>query len=243
MQYLNVIIYSLIAGIATLLGTAMLFYRESWARKNSLYLVSFAAGVMLATAFLDLLPEAVELFNGAFWAVLIGILIFYLLQHLINLHHCHDEECHLHNLGVLSLSGLTFHSLLDGMAIALSFGIDPRIGIITTLAVILHELPEGITTTSILMYAKMTRKKVIWYSVLVAMATPAGAILFYPFIKNIPPQVLGALLAVTAGSFIYIASSDLIPQTHAVKNRLSASLLILGVIFLAFLNSLLPQII
>ncbi|MEK6715465.1 MAG: ZIP family metal transporter [Candidatus Omnitrophota bacterium] len=241
MQYLNVIIYSLIAGIATLLGTAMLFYKEAWARKNSLYLVSFAAGVMLATAFLDLLPEAIELFHGAFWSVLFGILLFYVLQQSINVHPCHDEECRLHNLGILSLAGLTFHSLIDGIAIALGFGISTALGMVTTLAVILHEVPEGITTTSILMYAKMPRKKVIWYSILVAMSTPIGAILFYPFVKGIPEKILGLLLGLAAGSFIYVASSDLIPQTHTRRSRLNAIILLFGVIFLAVINKLIEH--
>lgn len=241
MQYLNVIIYSLIAGIATMLGTAMLFYKEVWARKNSLYLVSFAAGVMLATAFLDLMPEAISLTKGALWAVLLGILIFYVLQQSINIHPCHDEECHLHNLGILSLAGLTFHSLIDGIAIAVGFGVSASIGMVTTLAVILHEVPEGITATSILMYAKMPRAKVIWYSALVAASTPLGAVLFYPFVKGIPEKMLGLLLAFAAGSFIYVAASDLIPQTHKAKNKLNAAILLLGVVFLAVINKLIEH--
>ncbi|MDP1852875.1 MAG: ZIP family metal transporter [Candidatus Omnitrophota bacterium] len=241
MQYLNVIIYSLIAGIATMLGTAMLFYKEAWARKNSLYLVSFAAGVMLATAFLDLLPEAVSLTNEAMWAALSGILLFYVLQQSINLHPCHDEECQLHNLGILSLAGLTFHSLIDGIAIALGFGISVSLGTVTTLAVILHEVPEGITTTSILMYAKMPRKKVIWYSALVALSTPLAAILFYPFVKGIPEKILGLLLGLAAGSFIYVAASDLIPQTHKIRSKLNAIILLSGVIFLAVITKLIEH--
>lgn len=241
MQNINVIIYSLIAGIATMIGTALLFYKEAWARKNSLYLVSFAAGVMLATAFLDLMPEAISLTGGALWAVLLGILLFYVLQQSINIHPCHDEECQLHTLGILSLTGLTFHSLIDGIVIALGFGISVSLGAVTTLAVILHEVPEGITTTSILMYAKMPRRKVIWYSLLVAMSTPFGAIFFYPFIKGIPERILGLFLGFAAGSFIYVASSDLIPQTHKERNKLTAIILLLGVIFLALINKLIQH--
>lgn len=224
-----------------MLGTAMLFCKEAWARKNSLYLVSFAAGVMLATAFLDLLPEAIELSSGAFWTALLGILLFYVLQQSINLHPCHDEECHLHNLGILSLAGLTFHSLIDGIAIALGFGISNALGMVTTLAVILHEVPEGITTTSILMYAKMPRKKVIWYSVLVAMSTPFAAIVFSPFVKGMPEKILGFLLGLAAGSFIYVASSDLIPQTHKKRSKINAIILLLGVAFLALINKLIEH--
>jgi len=219
-----------------MLGTVLLIYRESWARKNSLYLVSFAAGVMLATSFLNLIPEALSLSKAVPWAALAGILVFYFFQQVINLHPCHDEDCRLHNMGMLSFAGLAFHSLLDGIAIALGFEIGVGIGIMTTLAVLLHEFPEGITITSILMYTKMKKKKIILYSFLVASATPVGAILFYPFLERLSEGILGLALAFAAGSFIYIAASDLIPQTHKAQNRLNGIILFLGVIFVALMN-------
>lgn len=236
MQNISVVVYSLIAGVATLLGSGLLLYKEAWARKKSIYLVSFAAGVMLATAFLHLIPESLSLSKHGLLAVLFGVLTFYLLQQLVNFHPCYDEECRLHNLGILSITGLTFHSLLDGITIALGFGIDVSLGMMMTLAVVLHEFPEGITTTSILMYAKMPRNKIVLYSLIVAAATPVGAILFYPFLQDMPAGILGLLLAVAAGSFIYIALADLIPQTHKTQNRLNAIILLLGVLFLALIS-------
>lgn len=238
MQNINVIVYSLIAGASTMLGTCLLFYKETWSRRNSIYLVSFAAGVMLATAFLYLIPEAISLSNNALVAVLFGVLAFYVLQQLIDLHPCHDEQCRLHNMGILSLIGLTFHSLLDGIVIALGFGINVSLGIMTTLAVVSHEFPEGITATSILMYAKMPRIKIILYSAIVALATPLGAIFFYPYLKGMSNEILGLLLAVAAGSFIYIASADLIPQTHKAQSKLNTIILLLGVVFLALISKL-----
>jgi len=234
----NLIVYSLIAGAATMLGTGMLFYKEAWARKNSIYLVSFSAGVMLAAAFLHLIPEAVSLSEEALLAALCGILAFYVLQQAINFHPCYDEQCRLHNMGILSLIGLTFHSLLDGVAIALGFGVGGSLGIMTTTAVVLHQLPEGITTTSILMYAKMPRVKIMLYSIMVGAATPLGAIFFYPYLKDMPGRILGIFLAVAAGSFIYIASADLIPQTHKAQNRLNALILLSGVLFLGLIGRL-----
>lgn len=228
----DVVIYSLIAALATLSGTTLLFYKQDWARRNSIYLVSFAAGVMLATAFLHLIPEAIGLSSQALPVVLCGILGFYLLQQLINLHHCHDEQCRLRNLGIISLVGLAFHSLLDGVAIALGASLRSDLGIMTTLAVVLHEFPEGITATSILIYARMSRAKIVLYSVIVALATPVGAILFYPLLKGASPGALGLSLAAAAGSFIYIAACDLIPQTHKAQNKLNAIILLLGVLFL-----------
>ncbi|HDZ77619.1 MAG TPA: ZIP family metal transporter [Candidatus Omnitrophica bacterium] len=238
MQNINVVIYSLIAGFATLLGTCLLFLNEKWARKNSLYLISFAAGVMLAISFLNLMPEAISLSENALSAVLFGILGFYILQQIIDFHPCHDEQCRLHNMGILSFTGLAFHSLLDGVVIALGFSLNYGLGIMTTTAVILHEFPEGITTTGILMYAKMRRSKIIIYSVIVAMATPIGAIFFYPFVKGISDNVLGILLGVAAGSFIYLAVADFIPQIHKAQNKLNALILLLGVAFFAVISRL-----
>lgn len=236
MELSNVIFYSSIAGLATVVGTLLVFCREKWARKHSLYLISFAAGVMLASAFIYIIPESMERYKNALPLVLIGILIFYLIQHIIMLHPCHDEQCRIHRLGILSFTGLTFHSLLDGVAIMVGFEAGPTLGIITALAVLLHELPEGITVTGILLYGTMERTRVFFYSLIVALATPLGAIVSYLFLRGISPNLVGALLALAAGSFIYIAAADLIPETHKVQNKFHPPILLAGALALALVG-------
>jgi len=238
MALLNVLVYGFIAGFATLIGTLLVFAGEDWSRRHSLYLVSFAAGVMLAITFVHLIPESMRLASNAVGVVLIGILLFYLAQNLLLLHPCHDEACEVHRLGLLSLFGLTFHSLLDGVAIGVGFEVSTRLGVLTTLAVLVHELPEGIATTGILLFSKMERAKVFWYSVLVALATPAGALLSILFLRNMSSNILGILLALAAGSFIYVSAADLIPQTHRQQNRVHAVLLVAGASLVALLGQL-----
>ena len=100
-----------------MIGVMLVFYKEKWARANSIYLISFAAGIMLATAFGHIIPESLKLNEkGAAIAILAGILVFYLLQTFI-MFHSHEGVEKVHQIGILALIGLTFHSLLDGVAI------------------------------------------------------------------------------------------------------------------------------
>ncbi|MBN1824609.1 MAG: ZIP family metal transporter [Endomicrobiales bacterium] len=219
MVFRDVLCYSLIAGTATILGSYLVLKNEAWAKKNSVFLIGFAAGVMLALAFLHLIPESLEICADAVLYVFVGFLVFYLLQQVVMFHPCHDEACRVHRLGLLSSLGLIFHSLLDGVAIAVGFETAWSLGVLTTLAVLFHEIPEGITITGILVHSGAKKKSVILYSLAVAAATPLGAVGSYFFIKNFSPWILGMLLAVTAGSFVYLAAADLLPETHREHNR------------------------
>ncbi len=236
MKLFTIIFYSSLAGFATILGTFFILYKEEWSRRNAHYIISFAAGSMLAAAFVHMLPESIRLCNPAPIWVLAGILLFYLIQNIISLHPCHDQECEIHRLGVISIIGLAFHSFLDGVAIVVGFEISAGIGLVTTLAVLLHEFPEGITTTGILIYTKTERRKLIFYSILVAIATPIGALISYVLLKNISGVILGALLSLAAGSFIYIATADLIPETHKVSNIKNTFVFLSGVLILAIIG-------
>jgi zinc transporter ZupT len=123
------------------------------------------------------------------------------------------------------------------VAIVVGFEVSPGIGLVTTLAVLLHEFPEGITATGILIYTKTERRKLIFYSILVAIATPIGALISYGVLKNISEAILGALLSLAAGSFIYISTADLIPETHKVRNIKNAFVLLSGVLILVIIGS------
>ncbi|MBU1197834.1 ZIP family metal transporter [Candidatus Micrarchaeota archaeon] len=233
-----ILFYSTIAGLATVAGMALLLYRESFARQNSSYFVSFAAGVLMATAFFHLIPESAELYPFAYQFVLAGFLVFYLLEHVFLIHAGHEEDTRAQVKGSIATTGLGFHSLLDGVAIGAGFEISPSIGFITTLAVILHEFPEGISTLSVLFNSKMERGKAILYTMIVAVATPVGAVLTFFFLKGIGTDFLGMLIAFSAGSFLYIASADLIPETHLRPNKLNAVVLLSGVVLIYFISLL-----
>lgn len=235
----STIFYSLLAGTATIFGTLLIFYYEDYAKRNSVYFISFAAGIMLATSFFHLIPEAIEQSANVPAWVLCGFLIFYIIQNfLVTIHPCPDEHCEVHQLGIMSFIGLTVHSLLDGIAIAVGFEVSATIGLFTAIAVILHEFPEGLITTGILIHTGEPRKKIWTYSIIVASATPFGAITSLLFLKNLPPNILGILLAITAGSFIYLAAADLIPEIHKSNRKINSIILIFGIFLILILGKI-----
>lgn len=235
----STIFYSLIAAAATIAGTLLIFYYEDFTRRHSVYFISFAAGIMLATSFFHLMPEAEEISSNVPGWVLIGFLIFYIIQNfLITLHPCTEEQCAVHRLGLMSFIGLAVHSLLDGVAIAVGFEVSSKIGLFTAIAVILHEFPEGLITTGILFHTGETRKKIWVYSAVVALATPFGAAAAMVFVKNLSPDILGVALSLTAGSFIYLAAADLIPEIHKSNSKINSIVLLSGVFIILLLGKI-----
>ncbi len=237
-QLFNTIFYSSLAGLATITGILLVLYFQKTAKKYSTYLISFAAGILITSAFLNLIPESLMLYQKSLIYVLIIFLVFYIIEQFIMIHSCKDDKCRIHIIGKMSVFGIGFHSLIDGLVIGAGFATNPELGIIATLAVIFHELPEGITTMSILIHSNIKRIKAITFSILVAIATPIGAVLTYFFIKNISQSALGILLAIAAGSFIYVAASDLIPETHKKFNKFNILFILIGVIFIILISSL-----
>lgn len=237
---LNITIYSFIAGLSTIFGVYLVRRFEIWTKKNSVYLISFAVGVLLATAFLNLLPEAISAeTNWPFW-VLGTIIVLYLLEHMMIIHSCREEECEVHNMGILSSLGIGFHSLIDGITIGIAFQFGQTIGIIASFAVIFHEAAEGIFTYTLLTHDNVSKTKALFYSWLVALATPVGAVATYFFTRGMSGISLGALLSIAAGSFIYIGSSDLVPATHKKQAFLNVVLVLFGVGFVLAMGYLTP---
>lgn len=232
----SVIFYSTLAGFATIVGVIMVILKEEWVLKHSHMVNSFAAGLILGISFFHLFPESIELSENALLFILIGFLIFYLLENIMVLHsgsEIHFKEKHnpQHKKGMIMFSGLFFHSLIDGVIIGVGFEIDKTVGLLTSLGVILHELPEGVTTFSLLV-SSIKRKTALIMSVTVALATPIGALISISFIGRLDETTVGLLLAMAGGSFLYIGAADLIPETHEEKGIINAASLLVGVIFL-----------
>lgn len=243
---LPILFYSTVAGSATILGLLLILWQEQWTKKNSIYLISLAAGVLLTSAFFHLLPEALELtgeqpslLSSPFFYMLMGFALLYILEQVIVIHTCAEDECDTHSFGIVAALGIGLHSLLDGLVIGIGFEVDFEVGLITTLAVLLHELPEGIFTLSILLHAHLEKKQAVIYTIAVALATPIGALIAILFINNISPLFLGNLLAFAAGTFMYIGASDLIPQTHRISRKANIPLVLLGGIFIFALTQIL----
>lgn len=237
------VFYSTMAGLATITGIYAIVFNEAFAKKYTQQLMSFAAGILLATAFLHLIPEAEELSGRyAFLYVLAGFVMFYILESLImvhagpELHHIsHFKGEGIETSAKMAFIGLLLHSLIDGVIIGVGFEIGSTVGAFATFSIIMHELPEGITTYSLMMLTE-PKKQALIKSWAVALATPAGTIISLLFIKDIPENIIGMLLALASGTFIYVAASDLIPKTHNHKGNSNIVFLIAGV-FVIFIMS------
>jgi len=246
-----ILLFTFLGSIGALIGGLILLSREKFALKVSHYLASFAAGVLLASAFFDLLPEATHEgekaeINVFFWA-LMGILLFFAIERFIHWFH-HHEEYHEHEKESQStipliIIGDTTHNFVDGIVIAATFLVDIQLGIVTALAVAAHEIPQEIADFGLMLHKGLSRMRIILVNVLSASAAFLGALITYAF-GNFLHAYLPIALAATAGFFIYIAASDLIPEIHYEKRRgvalAKTVLLFLGVLViwlsLAFLE-------
>lgn len=227
--FLNIIFFSFLAGMATFAGIFLVVKKEKWVKENLIYLLSFSAGVLLSFSLIHLLPEALEENSSALWWVTGSFLVFYAIEHLLSLHHCGEEECRTHETFTLvSWIGLLLHSLIDGVVIGAGFEVSSTLGLLSTLAVLLHELPEGISSMSVMIYGGYQVGQAIKKSALVALATPLGAMGTLLFLRRIDGRAMGVLLAMAAGSFLYVAASDLIPEIHKKSKWLNIILTLLG---------------
>ncbi|MFA5124363.1 MAG: ZIP family metal transporter [Patescibacteria group bacterium] len=225
-------------------GALSLFLNEKRLNKILIYFVSFAAGSMIGAAFFHLLPEVLETIPSldVFIAVLVGFSLFFVLERFLRWHHCHNEECETHShLGWLNLIGDGFHNMIDGMVIFASFLGGPALGIPVTLSIILHEIPQELGDFAVLLYSGFTKKRALFYNLLSACMAFIGILLGWMFYRQ-SELISALLLPFAAGGFIYIASSDLIPELHKDKNLtravLSYVLFILALIFMYFMKVL-----
>jgi len=243
-----ILLFTFLGSIGSLIGGILLLSNKQIAGKISHYLYSFAAGVLLGTAFFDLLPEAqaeAGEINIFFWT-LVGILSFFLLVRFIHWFHHHDDHPkHEPEATVpLIIVGDAVHNFIDGVVIAASFMASIPLGILTTIAVAVHEIPQEIGDFAILLRKGIARKRVILINIFSALAAFAGAILMY-FLGDSIEGSLPIFLSLTAGFFIYIASSDLIPEIHKQDNQrvafFESMLLIVGALSVLLVASVIES--
>ncbi len=206
----------LIVSVISLIGILTIGINEKLFSKMLLYLVSFSAGALFGGAFLHLLPELSEKFGFGFEAgllVLAGIILFFVIEKGIHWHHCHlvTPSKSVHSFGYMNLIGDAVHNFVDGLMIGGSYIASLELGIATTVAVILHEIPQEIGDFAVLLHSGFSRNKALLFNFISALTAFGGAIaalVLGSFIGNIA----FFLLPFTAGGFIYIAGSDLIPE-------------------------------
>lgn len=239
--FLNILFFGSLAGLATFAGIFLVVKKEKWVQGNLVYLLSFSAGILLSFSLIHLLPEAVEENElGYFWTMA-SFFAFYVIEHWLSLHSCHKEkECQKHEtFSLISWIGLLLHSAIDGVVIGAGFEVSQTLGLLSTMAVLLHEFPEGLSTMSVMLYGGHTVKEATKKSAWVALATPLGAILTFFFLKGVGSETVGLLLGIAAGSFLYVAASDLIPEIHKKSKWMNIVLTLLGVMIPVLLEKVL----
>lgn len=219
---------SLIGSIFALIGGVIFLFVPKWSQILSRYSVPFAAGVMLTVALVGILPEAVHGAGEVAYAVtLLSFIAAHLFEHYaFNLHH-HEHHHHHLDKGPIALVivGDTIHNFIDGVAIAASFLINPGLGMITAVSTFLHEVPHEIGDFGILLKAGWQRSRIFLVNLISASFSVIGALLVLYIIPN--EYLLGLLLAVAAGLFLYLGSSDFLPHADEglTKNKAMTSLL------------------
>jgi zinc and cadmium transporter len=213
------------------------------------HLISFATGAMLAAALLGLLPEAIERVGplhiqsiGA--AVLAGIGLFFVLEKLVLWRHCHAEDCESHEAqrdraaGWIVLFGTGMHNAFDGVLIAAAFLTDTRLGVLTTIAITAHEVPQELGDIAVLLHARMSAARALWFNAASSMTSILGGLAGYFALRG-SLAILPYAIAVAAASLIYVAVADLIPGLHRRVDPRTAALQVLligagvSVIFMA----------
>jgi zinc and cadmium transporter len=231
MSTLAVILIATAAGSVLSLALAAvlaLTARPSWVP----VLVSYAIGALLGASLLEVLPEAVKMggdIEVVAQALLGGILLFFLLEKLVLWRHCHEEVCEAHGgqahthghdhgrSGLMITVGDTFHNFVDGIIIAGAFLVDFRLGVVTALAIIAHEIPQEIGDFLILLHSGYTRTQALLLNFATGVATLVGALTGYYALYSMQDW-LPALLGLAGASMLYVALSDLIPGLHKRAN-------------------------
>ena len=210
-----ILIAVFLISLISFVGAFSLFLKKNLLARFLLLFIAFAAGAMLGGAFLHILPESLSLGENLFVYVILGIVLFFLLEKFLYWRHCHDGICEVHPFTYLNLIGDGIHNFIDGMIIAASFMSSMELGVTTTAAVALHEIPQELGDFSVLIYGGMTSKKALFYNFLSALTAVAGALFVYFFFSF--ASFGKYVLPFAAGGFIYIASSDLIPELHKAR--------------------------
>jgi zinc and cadmium transporter len=208
----------LIVSIISFIGIFTISVKEDKLERILLYLVAFSAGGLLGGAFIHLMPEAVS--ESGFTAyissfVLAGIITFFILEKIIHWRHCHipTSKEHPHPFAYMNLAGDSVHNFIDGLIIGGSYLVGIPLGIATTFAVVLHEIPQEIGDFGVLLHGGFTRKKALFLNFLTALTAVIGAVvaLLESFVVS---NITVFLVPFAAGGFIYVASTDLIPELH-----------------------------
>ncbi|HOX09098.1 MAG TPA: ZIP family metal transporter [Candidatus Omnitrophota bacterium] len=239
---MNALWWAIGAGVAvsviSLIGILALLFKEKMLDKILVLLIGFSAGGLLGGAFLHIIPESLEKGDDAhtvFIYVIAGFILFFILERYFKWRHCHNGVCDIHAFSYLNLIGDGIHNFIDGLIIGASFLVSVQFGLVTTFAIVLHEIPQEIGDFGVLIYGGFSKMKALLYNFISASVCIAGTVIGFFFADKIG-GFSGILLPVAAGGFIYISASDLVPELHKQKSErrafVSLAAFILGIVLM-----------
>jgi len=232
---------SSVVSLMSFAGVLTLVLTDKILNKVLFVLIGFSAGTLMGGAFFHLIPEALsETVDGMlsiFVWVIVGFSVFFVMERLIKWRHCHSGKCHVHSFAYMNLVGDAVHNFIDGVVIVATFMTDVNLGIVTTITIILHEIPQEIGDFGVLIYAGVGKFRALFYNFISALTAILGVVVGYFLSEGgVVPGFPEALLPFAAGGFIYIAASDLIPELHK-EEKLSKAFLaflffVIGIVFM-----------
>lgn len=238
---LYILLSTIIVSVIAFIGVFTLALSKNILNHILIVMVGFAAGGLLGGAFFHLLPESIEqceCFN-VFVYLIIGFILFFIIERILFWRHCHEGACKIHTFTYMNLIGDSVHNFIDGLVIAAAFLTNISLGWVTTLAIVFHEVPQEIGDYGVLVYGGFRRITALIFNYFTAITAVLGGIVGYYLHSYIEGMSI-FLLPFAAGGFIYIASSDLIPELHKEanlkKSLLSFIFFLIGVVLMALLK-------
>ncbi len=210
---MELIVYSAIVVLAAWLGGAIPLFLRS--RPVAIgFFISFGAGVLLGAALLHMLPDAAAYLGRSLGVpTLLGFLTLYIFEKFLMTHPCPAPTCDYHHVGLSAFVGLSFHSLISGIALG-SGALVPELGLVVFLAVALHKLPASLSLSSLLIKEGYRTRSVVLIVFVFSLMVPIGALATYLLAQNLDHATIGFLIAFSGGTFLHIAADDLIPEVH-----------------------------
>lgn len=223
---------SSVAALVTSLGIYTIRRFADWGHRNTTYFMCFAAGVLISSSFLHIVPKSLSMNPQAPTWLLVGFFGMHLFNRFLTAFVCEKDPAKKeYAIGIVPMLGIGFHSFIDGFIYSIAFTVSILTGFLATLGMVLHEFPEGIITYLLLVRGGVGERRAMVLAFLAAAATtPLGMLVSYPFISAIDRQTLGALLALSAGALIYVGATHLLPKAEQEHRKFSFVALAGGVL-------------
>lgn len=233
---MEVFIFVLLAALANIIGGLIIFVKKDWSRRGLLGLMALSSGLLFALTILDLLPEVIPSSSLSPIFILLGILCIFFFQQFVATHFHFGEEVHQsshsNSTVIGAFGGMLIHTFFDGFSIVASFEVNIQLGVTVLIAILIHKIPDGLTISSIVLSSSNNKKKALWSTFSTSLSTILGAcaaLILSQF--SLPQEEMTTLaLSFSAGIFLYVAGTDLLPVVNASDDRKVSFIFFVGVL-------------